>query len=241
MPLLVITERYNAFRARHARRYKDRRLIRQDFTVISDDCWGGKIYSAFGLKCHSPFIGMGFRAKEYLDFVCHFHDEGALDVLGTSTREDNGFHQIETRHAQLQGMHYDSQEEFLHAYERRRKTILWDRVFIKIDFGKKNYTAEDIARWNALKFPNSIALYPDLPRFREVPIHNGVALPGWDLDGANQFHVSCRSFDLFEWLNHGTIRWSFSYWFRQVIFMEKVPVKRFLLMLGVGRIRYPWH
>jgi len=46
----------------------------------------------------------------------------------------------------LFGQHYTSDESFLTTYERRRKTILWDRVFIKINFGNPKYRPEDIAR-----------------------------------------------------------------------------------------------
>lgn len=241
VPLPPIAKRLKTLRSRLARRYRHRRLLRRDFTVISDDCWGGQLYSAFGLKCHSPFIGMGMLAKEYIDFLNHFHDAGALDILGVSTRADQVYHLIQTRHALLHGMHYDSAEDFRRTYERRCKTILWDRVFIKIDFGKKNYRAEDIERWNALKFPNSVALYPDLPRFRALNIHNGVALPDWELDGVKQFYSSCRRFDIFTWLNHGTIRLTASYRLMQVLLMEKEFVKRLTGLFRLNRPRYPWH
>jgi uncharacterized protein (DUF1919 family) len=240
VPFQLIAKRFNTFRGGFARRYQHRRLLRRDFTIISDDCWGGQIYSVFGLKCHSPFIGMGVTAHEYIDFLNHFFDEGALDVLGVSTRADGKYHLIQTRHALLHGMHYDSAEDFRHTYERRCKTILRDRVFIKIDFGKKKYTADDIARWNALKLPNSVALYPDLPRFRALNIHNGVALPDWKLDGAKQFHISCRRFDIFTWLNHGTIELTQAYRFRQILLMEPDLVRRCLAVLHIGRARYPW-
>lgn len=240
VPFHLIAKRFTTFRERLACRYQHRRLLRRDFTIISDDCWGGQIYSAFGLKCHSPFIGMGITAREYIDFLLHFHDAGALDVLGVSTRADNGYHLIQTRHALLHGMHYDSAEDFRRIYERRCKTILHDRVFIKVDFGKKKYLPEHIARWNELKFPNSVALYPDLPRFRALNIHNGVALPDWELDGAKQFHISCRRFDIFEWLNHGTIRLSQPYRFMQILLLEPAFLKRVLHTLHIRRTRYPW-
>jgi hypothetical protein len=94
-------------------------------------------------------------------------------------------------------------------------------VFIKIDFGKTKYRPEDIARWNALKLPNSVALFPDKTRFRSLDIHNGVELPDWILDGAKQFRVSCRRFDVFEWLNHGRVGLSAGYACRQMMFLER--------------------
>lgn len=217
--------RFFAARVRMAKRHVQRRLQRNDFTIISDDCWGGRLYSEFGLRCYSPFVGMGFTAHEYLDFLCGFREAGALDILGEKLSEE-GYPLLKTRYAWLFGQHYDSAAEFRHAFERRCKTIRWDRVFIKIDFGKFKYRPEDIARWNELRLPNSVALYPNRSKFRDAHIHNGVALLDWTVDGAKQFGVSCRSFDILDWLNHGRVGWSAAYGCRQFLWMERDVVGR---------------
>lgn len=234
VPRPPTVKRPGTLRERLARRYVQRRLPRRDFTFISDDCWAGRAYAELGLICRSPFVGMGFTAHEYLDFLQGFREPGALDVLGVSS-EEKGYPLIRTRHARLFGQHYGSDEEFVRTYERRRKTILWDRVFIKIDFGKRKYRPEDIARWNALKPPNSVALYPDLPRFRALNIHHGVALPDWDIDGARQFQISCRRFDIFEWLNHGVIRLPWSYRCAQIALLEQNFPQRLRRLLRLRR------
>lgn len=215
-----ILSRFLAARDRAARRHVKLRLERKDFTIISDDCWGGRVYSEFGLRCHSPFVGMGFTAREYLDFLQGFREPGALEIIGEKASR-HGYPLLQTRNAWLYGQHYDSAEEFRRTFERRRKAILWDRIFIKIDFGKTKYNASDVARWNEMRLPNSLALYPDKRRFREARIHNGVALPDWVLDGAKQFGVSCRRFDVFDWLNHGRVGWSVSYGWRQLLLFER--------------------
>lgn len=238
---VTLTTRLASARERLARRYLDRRLSRKDFTVVSDDCWGGQVYSVLGLKCHSPFIGMGVRPQEYIPFLEHMRDPGALDVLDVSTRADGHYHLLKTRHATLHGMHYDSAAHFHHTYERRLKTILWDRLFIKVDFGKKDYTQEHIARWNELRLPNSVALYPDIPRFRALRIHNGVALPGWELDGAKQFHISCRHFDIFAWLDQGVVRLPAGYRCMQALLMENAFLHRCRAPFRFGRTPYRWH
>lgn len=172
---------------------------------------------------------MGFTASEYIDFVCHCREANALDVISVSS-EERGYPIIQTRHARLFGQHYTSDESFRATYERRCKTILWDRVFIKINFGNPKYRPEDIARWNALKLPNSLAIYPDEPRFKATPIHNGVALPDWEktsaMNGDRQFYLSTLRFDIFHWLNHGTIRTNLVYRCAHFIFLRKFLLAR---------------
>lgn len=237
MGFFSISRRWRKFREKLRRRFLRRCLLRRDFTIVSDDCWGGRIYSEFGLRCHSPFVGMGFTAREYLDFLAGFREPGALEILGEKPSE-SGYPMLQTRNAWLYGLHFETAEEFRHAFERRCKTILWDRVFIKIDFGKTKYRREDIARWNALKLPNSVALHPDEARFRELNIHNGVALPDWVLDGAKQFGISCRRFDIFDWLNHGRVGWSVAYGCRQLLGFEQFFGERVrgFFRRGFGRL-----
>ncbi len=225
MSLQQLTHRFNVFRDRLVWRYARSRLLRTDFTLVSDDCWGGRLYSDLGLKCYSPFTGTGFTAREYLDFLCGFREPGALEVRSISC-EERGYPIMQLRDARLFGRHYSSNDVFLKSYERRRKLILWDRVFIKIDFGNPKYRTEDILRWNALKLPNSVAIHPDEPRFRALNIHHGVALPDYHPNGARQFRVSCRRFDVFHWLSHDERRLPLGYRCVQVALMEKAFPQR---------------
>jgi uncharacterized protein (DUF1919 family) len=204
-----------------SREYIKRRLPRDDFSIVSDDCWGGRVYAELGLKCFSPFIGMGFVPSEYLSFLVRMREPGALDVLSISS-EERGYPIIQTRYARLMGMHYKSNDEFQSRYERRCKLIKWDRLFVKIDLGKPQYEQIDIERWNDLKLPHALALYPaDQPRFRSLAIHQGVAVTGWELDGARQFQLSVRNFDVFSWLNHDRIQLPPVYRGLQFLLMER--------------------
>ena len=40
-----------------------------DFTIISNNCWGGVCYEYFGLQKQSPTVGMYFFADEYIRFL----------------------------------------------------------------------------------------------------------------------------------------------------------------------------
>lgn len=230
----LFARRFENFRARLARRYAKRRLLRNDFTIISDDCWGGRAYAVFGLKCYSPFVGMGVAILDNLELLSHLREPGALDVLDAFDGE-KGYPMIRTRHALMHGRHYESVEEFRRAYERRKKIMRWDRVFKKIDLGKPKYRAEDIARWNELKLPNSVALFPDEPRFHALKIHNGVAVPNWEENGARQFHISCRRFDVLDWLNAGRLGLSWRYRCAHFLLLDKYVFQRVRLLFSPRR------
>lgn len=49
--------------------YRKKKLKSIDFTIISNNCWGGMIYESYNLPKESPTVGMFFMAKDYIEFL----------------------------------------------------------------------------------------------------------------------------------------------------------------------------
>lgn len=49
--------------------YRRKRLKSTDFTIISNNCWGGMIYESYNLPKQTPTVGMFFMAEEYIEFL----------------------------------------------------------------------------------------------------------------------------------------------------------------------------
>lgn len=49
--------------------FRKRKINNIDFTIISNNCWGGLVYESYGLPKNSPTVGMFFMAEEYIKFV----------------------------------------------------------------------------------------------------------------------------------------------------------------------------
>lgn len=45
--------------------YRYKRLTNSDFTIISNNCWGGMVYEAHNLPKESPTVGLSFMADDY--------------------------------------------------------------------------------------------------------------------------------------------------------------------------------
>ncbi|MCB1104360.1 MAG: DUF1919 domain-containing protein [Opitutaceae bacterium] len=203
----AIRSSLKSLRHRVAAGYVRRRLQRPTYTLISDDCWAGRLYGEYEMPCTSPFVSMGFTPCEYITVLELMREPGALDILEVSAHLW-GYPILHTRHARLFGQHYKTAEDFIRKFERRRRLIDWETLRIKIDLGRRKYQPEDITRWNALRLPNSVAFHPDTPHYREAKIHHGIAVPDWIEDGSHMFQRSCRVFDVIGWLNHGVPRQS---------------------------------
>ena len=53
------------------------RINQDDFTIVSNNCWGTFIYKKFGLNYQSPFINLLIFAPDYIELLENF----SLNIL----------------------------------------------------------------------------------------------------------------------------------------------------------------
>lgn len=170
---------------------------------ISDDCWGGELYHRLRRGYTSPTIGLWIGSHTYLRYLCQFDQIHTHKLIFIDTNFD---YPVATLCGVMIGfMHSLDKEEAEQTYWRRFKRINNNKIFTKIDFGKPGYTLDHIEIWNSLKIPNSVALYPEEMDMPGEKVHNGVAIPNWDLDGAKMFKISAEHFDVDQWVESGRV------------------------------------
>lgn len=47
-------------------------LKNRDFTIISNNCWGGHVYRYFNLPYQSPTVGLFIVSKDYIKLLKNF-------------------------------------------------------------------------------------------------------------------------------------------------------------------------
>ena len=114
-----------------------KRLINRDFTIISNNCCAGIIYSDLGLQFTSPTINLYFLPEEYLLFGKNLkaYVEGVMvDVsdpaiasfpIGSIKPEDCSLPAI-----RVYFMHYKNYKEAHDFWYRRCQRIHYDNIFI---------------------------------------------------------------------------------------------------------------
>ncbi|MCD7831484.1 MAG: DUF1919 domain-containing protein [Firmicutes bacterium] len=55
-------------------RARGKKLRNRDFTIISNNCWGGTVYEAHFVQKQSPTVGLFFMAEDYLKFLKHMSE-----------------------------------------------------------------------------------------------------------------------------------------------------------------------
>ena len=153
--------------------YRKKQLKNTNFTIISNNCWGGMIYESYNLPKESPTVGMFFMAKDYIEFLSDLkgYVGGKLTFIKAENSrwkdksqlsEDRRFgtypigvlsNVINT--IEIFFLHYHSEKEAREKWNRRIKRINWDKLLIKFN-DQNGCTEKEVERFMELPFRNKL-------------------------------------------------------------------------------------
>lgn len=149
--------------------YNERKKLNNtDFTIISNNCWGGFVYQKFGMEYLSPTIGLFIMEADYLKFVYDLkgyikHDLKFIEPSDSkyyNQLTNNGEKPINYPVARLGDidiffMHYHSKEEAIEKWARRCKKINFNNMIIKLS-EREDCTEETIQQFSKLSYDKKI-------------------------------------------------------------------------------------
>lgn len=149
--------------------YRRRKLNNPDFTIISNNCWGGMIYESYNLPKKSPTVGLFFMAEDYIKFIYDLKGYFAADLtfiapeeskwkdaLKVSGNKRYGTYPVgKLKDIEIFFLHYHSEQEAKEKWERRIKRINWDRLLVKFN-DQNGCTTEDAKNFMELPLKNKL-------------------------------------------------------------------------------------
>lgn len=118
--------------------------VDSNFSIISNNCWGGLVYQHYGLPYSSPTAGLFFFADDYIKFIYDIREylNAPLNFISldesvySETLKEYGGECLNCPIARCKDieiifMHYHSPEEAEEKWRRRTKRINWDNVIYK--------------------------------------------------------------------------------------------------------------
>lgn len=150
------------------RAYNKKRIKSRDFTVISNNCWAGKLYQYLDMPYLSPTVGLYFFADDYLKFVKNLRYYMSQDLTFITVNESRYKDILIARHhdivplaklddVEIVFLHYKTKEEAKEKWNRRRQRINWDKLYFK--FSKMNLCTEDhLKKFSELPFRHKFML-----------------------------------------------------------------------------------
>ncbi len=189
--------------------YFRKKLLNKEFTVISNDCWGGEVYKLLNLPFNSPFIGCMIMAPCYLELLKDLKDnlKGNLTFIGKSKypqvenlRSEKGYFPtgLLNNSIEIHFLHYNSESEVVNKWYRRVQRVNYSNLFVKFDGGKDYASEENIKTFKKLNFDQKLLI---LPGHLSGLSENTLFVQNYSLNGAILFYKSICHFDLLTWIN----------------------------------------
>jgi uncharacterized protein (DUF1919 family) len=140
----------------------------RDFTIISNNCWAGRVYQYLDMPYLSPTVGLYFFAPDYIKFVSDLKHYLDTPLSFIKPEESKYFEELKIRNqtdkpigilgdVEIVFLHYKSQEEALEKWNRRKERVNFDNIILK--FSWMNLCEEmHLKAFEILPFENKILI-----------------------------------------------------------------------------------
>jgi uncharacterized protein (DUF1919 family) len=181
-----------------------------DFTIVSSNCLGGRIYQRIERPYNTPFVGVFLHAPCYLRLVENLEASLAepLCFMGESRYESANETCRETPYpiaqlgdAEIHFLHYADEEECRSKWTARLARMDFDRVFLTFT-DRDHCTREHLEAFDQLPYANKLCFTAaDLPEFDscvQIPEFANERCVG---DLYEHFDLCEKNFDIAGWLS----------------------------------------
>lgn len=192
-------------------RKRRRKLKGTNFTILSNNCWGGHVYRYFGLRYQSPTVGMYFYPDEYLKFVKNYKYYLSLPLTFLPSYKDSKYasdlerkNEVDIPIARLGDveivmLHYRSKEEAREKWNRRVKHMNLNYVLIKNSY-QNGMTDDNVIDFDAIEHKNKfIFVTKDYPGLDSTIIYKRFKGKGQIKDDVTLFK---RYVDIYSLINN---------------------------------------
>ena len=128
-------------------------VINNNVSIFANNCWGGLVYHRLGLQFRSPLINMFFHDEDYLKFLNnpqkYINTKLSLKKECFVEETQKSYPICKCDDILLYFNHSESFEEANNTWEKRKKRINWDNIFVMmytenkdvaLDFSKLPYS-----------------------------------------------------------------------------------------------------
>lgn len=159
-------------------RLNKRKLLVGNFTIISNNCWGGAIYQKYGLPYRTPTTGLYLLGCDFVKFAERLEHYINWELKFIPWEESKYYEKIKHNKPypiamlddiEIYFMHYSTEKEAAEKWYRRAKRINYEHILFKLS-QREGCSKEDIEKFMSLPLRNKICFaYDDIPGVIHIP------------------------------------------------------------------------
>lgn len=153
--------------------------INKDTSIISSNCFAGRLMQDLGMQYNSPTLGLYFWAPDYIEFLSHlkyYLTEAKIEFKEHSKYPLGDERRRKWRHwypigllggkVEIHFLHYYTEEEAAEKWYRRASRVNWNKLLI-VGMEQNLCTIDDIKAFDHLPFQNKVFFSTkDLPELK---------------------------------------------------------------------------
>lgn len=138
-----IKKKIKSFIYTNLARNRNRFLKNKDFTIISDNCWGGFVCQHFDLPYNSPFIGLFLFSPDYIKLLSDLRGYLSMNLKFITPNESKYSSELDPNSPlanypigllgdiEIHFLHYPSESEAKEKWQRRVNRVNYDNLIVK--------------------------------------------------------------------------------------------------------------
>lgn len=197
-------------------------LVNRNFTIISNNCWGGSVYDNFSLPYKTPTIGLFIMPDDYIKFLknmnyyldsklvkvnwdetpfCEFLYDNKNIYKKNLNKDLNDLVIARLHDIYIVFLHYNSFDEANKKWNRRKKRINLNNCVVKFN-DQNNFKKNNFEEFDKLPFKNKI-FYTASDEFKSSYSTKIVYLKQYKNNGyvLNDMNFKEQNFNLKKYLN----------------------------------------
>ncbi len=122
-----------------------------DFTIISNNCWGGLVSDYFGLRKNSPTVGCYFLSEEYIKFVTNLEHYLNTEMHMIEAKDSKNYEKYVALNSgdvpigvlddvEVAFQHYRDPKKAKETWKKRVDRVNFENIIFK--FSQMNYCEE---------------------------------------------------------------------------------------------------
>ncbi|HMJ91581.1 MAG TPA: DUF1919 domain-containing protein [Candidatus Acidoferrum sp.] len=202
------------WRRRVASRIMRARVRTRDFSIISNDCFGGMAYEELGMRYESPFVGLFIVPEDYIRLLRNLRSAMEESITFRDRSQHEHINQFRSEiqceypigvigeNVEIQFLHYPTREQAAEKWQRRAARINWNKLRVKMGWHEQPHMDELLREFDAMPFDSKLIVAPHAI----AGTQHCVALRDFSTDGTQQYWRVHKAFDVAAWLDRGEVR-----------------------------------
>ncbi len=181
---MKLKEKIWNYRRKRLEKKWQKRLKDKEFTLITQNCIGGVIYSDLGMEFTSPTINMFIEDENFVKLVENLEHYMSIkpvkvtDCYADPVDPSIEYPIIKIDDIKINCLHYKDCQQAIEDWERRKKRIYWKKILVIANSWNLHENKKLIERIGRIPYKKIIFTYKDYHKKYCIPLKGSI----WKVD-----------------------------------------------------------